>query len=163
MEEKKYVRPTWDEYFMEITKTVAKRATCDRGRSGCVIARDRQLLVSGYVGSPRGLEHCDDVGHQMKKMIHDNGHITQHCVRTVHAEQNAICQAARLGIPLEGATLYCKMTPCRTCAMLIINCGIERVVCEQKYHAGAESEEMFRQAGISLEFFSVDVVKYENQ
>jgi dCMP deaminase len=163
MKEEKYVRPTWDEYFMEISRTVAKRATCDRGRSGCVIARDRQLLVTGYVGSPRGLPHCDDVGHQMKKVIHDDGHITQHCVRTVHAEQNAICQAARLGIPLEGATLYCKMTPCRTCAMLIINCGIERVVCEQKYHAGAESEEMFRQAGIALEFFSEDVVKYKNQ
>lgn len=163
MKEEKYVRPTWDEYFMEISRTVAKRATCDRGRSGCVIARDRQLLVTGYVGSPRGLPHCDDVGHQMKKVMHDDGHITQHCVRTVHAEQNAICQAARLGIPLEGATLYCKMTPCRTCAMLIINCGIERVVCEQKYHAGAESEEMFRQAGIALEFFSEDVVKYKNQ
>lgn len=163
MTEEKYVRPTWDEYFMEISRTVAKRATCDRGRSGCVIARDRQLLVTGYVGSPRGLPHCDDVGHQMKKVMHDDGHITQHCVRTVHAEQNAICQAARLGIPLEGATLYCKMTPCRTCAMLIINCGIERVVCEQKYHAGAESEEMFRQAGIALEFFSEDVVKYKNQ
>lgn len=163
MKQEKYIRPSWDEYFMEISKTVAKRATCDRGRSGCVIARDRQLLVTGYVGSPRGLPHCDDVGHQMKKMIHDNGHITQHCVRTVHAEQNAICQAARLGIALEGATLYCKMTPCRTCAMLIINCGIERVVCEQKYHAGAESEEMFRQAGIKLEFFSEDVVRYKNQ
>ncbi|MFO8086632.1 MAG: cytidine/deoxycytidylate deaminase family protein [Bacteroidales bacterium] len=163
MEKEKYVRPSWDEYFMEISKTVAKRATCDRGRSGCVIARDRQLLVTGYVGSPRGLPHCDDVGHQMKKMIHDDGHITQHCVRTVHAEQNAICQAARLGIALEGATLYCKMTPCRTCAMLIINCGIKRVVCEQKYHAGAESEEMFKQAGIQLDFFSEEVVKYKNQ
>lgn len=99
----------------------------------------------------------------MKKMLHDDGHITQHCVRTVHAEQNAICQAARLGISLIGSTLYCKMTPCRTCAMLIINCGIERVVCEKKYHAGAESEEMFRQAGVSLEYFSEEVLKYKNQ
>lgn len=162
-ETKPYVRPSWDEYFMEISRTVAKRATCDRGRSGCVIARDRQLLVTGYVGSPRGLPHCDDVGHQMKKVMHDDGHVSQHCVRTVHAEQNAICQAARLGISLQGSTLYCKMTPCRTCAMLIINCGIERVVCEQKYHSGAESEEMFRQAGISLEFFSEEVLKYKNQ
>lgn len=158
-----YVRPSWDEYFMEISRTVAKRATCDRGRSGCVIARNRQLLVTGYVGSPRGLAHCDDVGHQMKKVMHDDGRITQHCMRTVHAEQNALCQAARLGIALEGATLYCKMTPCRTCAMLIINCGIKRVVCEQKYHAGGESEEMFREAGISLEFFNESVVKYKNQ
>jgi dCMP deaminase len=99
----------------------------------------------------------------MKKVMHDDGHVSQHCVRTVHAEQNAICQAARLGISLQGATLYCKMTPCRTCAMLIINCGIEHVVCEQKYHSGDESEEMFRKAGISLEFFSEEVLKYKNQ
>ena len=159
----KYVRPTWDEYFMEIANTVSKRATCDRGRSGCVIVRDRQILVTGYVGSPNGLPHCDDVGHQMKKTIHEDGHVTNHCVRTVHAEQNAICQAAKRGIALEGATLYCRMTPCRTCAMLIINCGIKRVVCENKYHAGEESEEMFRQAGIQLEYMNDCVLKYDNQ
>jgi len=159
----KYVRPTWDEYFMEIANTVSKRASCDRGRSGCVIARDRQLLVSGYVGSPIGLPHCDEVGHQMKKMQHEDGSVTQHCVRTVHAEQNAICQAAKLGISLLGSTLYCRMTPCRTCAMLIINCGIERVVCERKYHAGAESEEMFKTAGVKLEYVHDEVQKYNNQ
>lgn len=163
MEKKKYVRPSWDEYFMEIADTVAKRATCDRGRSGCVIARDKQILVTGYVGSPRGLPHCDDVGHLMKKVINEDGSISQHCVRTVHAEQNAICQAARLGIALEGATLYCRMTPCRTCAMLIINCGIVRVVCEKKYHAGAESEELFKQAGIKLEYVNNEILKYDNQ
>lgn len=162
-ENEPYRRPSWDEYFMEIANTVAKRATCDRGRSGCVIARDRQLLVSGYVGSPKGLPHCDEVGHQMKKMIHEDGSITQHCVRTVHAEQNAICQAAKLGISLQGATLYCRMTPCRTCAMLIINCGITRVMCEKKYHAGAESEEMFKQAGISLEYVNDEILQYDKQ
>lgn len=161
--EKKYTRPTWDEYFMDVTRTIAKRATCDRGRSGCVIARDRQLLVTGYVGSPVGLPHCDDVGHLMKKVIHDDGTISQHCVRTVHAEQNAICQAARLGISLQGGTLYCKMTPCRTCAMLIINCGIERVVCEHKYHTAQESEEMFHVAGIQLSYVNNDILKYRNQ
>ncbi len=148
---------------MELANTAAKRATCDRGRSGCVIVRDKQVLVTGYVGSPKGLPHCDDVGHLMKRMVHDNGTVTQHCVRTVHAEQNAICQAARRGIALDGGTLYCKMTPCRTCAMLIINCGIERVVCERRYHAGAESEAMFRQAGIRLEYFIDEVLKYDNQ
>jgi len=158
-----YVRPTWDEYFMEVARTIAKRATCDRGRSGCVIARDRQLLVTGYVGSPVGLPHCDEVGHLMKKVIHDDDSISQHCMRTVHAEQNAICQAAKLGVSLDGATVYCKMTPCRTCAMLIINCGIKRVVCEKKYHRGAESEQMFKDAGVRLEFFEEDFVKYENQ
>jgi len=159
----KYKRPSWDEYFMEIADTVAKRATCDRGRSGCVIVKNKQILVTGYVGSPKGLPHCDDVGHQLKQMIHEDGTTTTHCVRTVHAEQNAITQAARLGISMEGATLYCRMTPCRTCAMLIINCGIVRVVCEKKYHAGAESEDMFKMAGIELVYFSDDIMKYDKQ
>lgn len=158
-----FQRPSWDEYFMELANAAAKRATCDRGRSGCVIVKDKQLLVTGYVGSPVGLPHCDEVGHLFKKTYHEDGTITNHCVRTVHAEQNAICQAAKRGIALEGATLYCRMTPCRTCAMLIINCGIKRVVCQQKYHAGEESEQMFKEAGIQLEFFNEEVLKYKNQ
>jgi len=164
MEEKlKHVRPSWDEYFMEVANTVAKRATCDRGRAGCVIVRDKQILVTGYVGSPVGFPHCDEVGHLFKKVIHEDGTVTTHCVRTVHAEQNAITQAARRGIALEGATIYVRMTPCRTCAMLLINCGIKRVVCEKKYHAGHESEEMFAQAGIELVYLNEEVLKYDNQ
>ncbi len=159
----KYVRPSWDEYFMEVARTIAKRATCDRGRSGCVIARDKRLLVTGYVGSPIGLPHCDEIGHLMKKVIHDDDTISQHCVRTVHAEQNAICQAAKLGIGIDRATVYCKMTPCRVCAMLLINSGIKRVVCEKKYHAGTESEQMFRDSGVKLEYFENKLEKYENQ
>jgi dCMP deaminase len=159
----KHTRPSWDEYFMELANAAAKRATCDRGRSGCVIVRDKQVLVTGYVGSPKGLPHCDDVGHLMKKVTHDDGTVTQHCMRTVHAEQNAICQAARIGISLNGGTLYCKMTPCRTCAMLIINCGIERVVCQHRYHAGNESEEMFRIAEVKLDFINHEVLDYDNQ
>jgi len=161
--EEKYQRPSWDEYFLHVADTVAQRATCDRGRSGCVIVKNKQILVTGYVGAPSGLPHCDDVGHQIKKTIHEDGNITNHCVRTVHAEQNAICQAAKRGIALEGSTLYCRMTPCRVCAMLIINCGIKRVVCEKKYHAGAESEEMFAMAGVELEFVSQEVMQYSNQ
>src|SRR5574344_2992676 len=158
-----YKRPTWDEYFMELANTASKRATCDRGRSGCVIVKDKQVLVTGYVGSPAGLPHCDEVGHLFRQSIDADGTISTHCGRTVHAEQNAICRAARRGIALDGATLYCRMTPCRVCAMLIINCGIKRVVCEKKYHAGEESEEMFKQAGIKLEFFCEDILKYNNQ
>lgn len=157
------LRPSWDEYFMELADAASKRATCDRGRSGCVVVKDRQVLVTGYVGSPRGLAHCDDVGHLFKQTIDEDGKVSTHCVRTVHAEQNAICQAARRGISLDGATLYCRMTPCRTCAMMIINCGIKRVVCQMKYHAGRESEEMFAQAGVELEFFSEQVLKYDKQ
>jgi len=159
------VRCSWDAYFIEISETVASRATCDRGRSGCVVTRDNQILVTGYVGSPKGLPHCDDVGHQLKQVKHtdSDGTITTHCVRTIHAEQNAICQAAKNGISLKGATLYCKMTPCRVCAMLIINCGIVRVVCASKYHAGQESEQLFAQAGVDISFISTEVQKYENQ
>jgi len=158
-----YLRPTWDEYFMEIAQTVAKRATCDRGRSGCVIARDKQILVTGYVGAPKGLPHCDEIGHQIKTTRHEDGSESQHCVRTAHAEQNAICQAAKLGIAIGGGTLYCRMTPCSACAKMIINAGIKRVVCEKRYHQGAESEEIFKTAGIELNYFSEEVQQYKNQ
>lgn len=158
-----YVRPTWDEYFMEVCRAVAKRATCDRGRSGCVIAKDKQILVTGYVGSPKGIPHCDEVGHQMKTMIHEDGHQSQHCVRTAHAEQNAIVQAAKMGVSIDGGTVYCKMTPCAVCCKMIINAGIKRVVCEKRYHAGSESEEMFRQVGIELNFFDENVESYAKQ
>ncbi len=157
------MRPSWDDYFMEVAHAISKRATCDRGRSGCVIARDRQLIVSGYVGSPTGFPHCDDVGHQIKKVTHENGEVTEHCMRTVHAEQNAICQAARIGVSIAGATLYTRMTPCRTCAMLLINCGIKRVVCERRYHHAEESERMFQQAGIELEYKHDEVQEYSKE
>lgn len=163
MTEEVYRRPSWDEYFMEIARAVAKRATCDRGRSGCVIARDKQILVTGYVGAPKGLPHCDEVGHQMKMTTHEDGHTSQHCVRTTHAEQNAIVQAAKLGISIDGGVLYCKMTPCTICAKMIINAGILRVVCEKRYHAGSESEEMFRQVGIELHYFENEVEHYDKQ
>ncbi|MFA5128212.1 MAG: cytidine/deoxycytidylate deaminase family protein [Patescibacteria group bacterium] len=163
MPEEKYVRPSWDEYFMEIARTIAKRATCDRGRSGCVIARDRQILVTGYVGSPKGLPHCDDIGHLMHATVHSDGTTRQHCVRTAHAEQNAICQAAKLGIGIDGSTLYCKMTPCFNCAKSIINAGVVKVICERRYHAGQESEEMFKEAGVKLEFFDESIEPYANQ
>jgi len=143
-------RPSWDEYFLELANAASKRATCNRGRSGCVIVRDKQVLVTGYVGSPAGLPHCDDAGHLMKKVIQENGEISEHCLRTVHAEQNAICQAAKRGISIEGATVYTRMTPCRTCAMLLINCGIEKVVCERKYQLAEESEQLLTEAGIKL-------------
>ncbi len=160
-ENAKYTRPTWDEYFIEVMDAIAKRATCNRGRSGCVIAKDNRLLVTGYVGSPVGQPHCDDVGHLFKKMIHEDGHISEHCVRTVHAEANAICQAARNGISIDGATLYCRMTPCRNCAMMIINSGIKRVVVQKDYHEGSETAQMFRDAGIEFSMMSTDVQSYE--
>jgi dCMP deaminase len=153
----KSVRPSWDDYFLELADAASRRATCDRGKSGCVIVRDKQVLATGYVGSPAGLPHCDEVGHLMKKVIQESGEISEHCLRTVHAEQNAICQAAKRGISIEGATVYTRMTPCRTCAMLLINCGIQKVVCERKYQLSEESEQLFAEAGIEL------VYKYDGR
>jgi dCMP deaminase len=120
-------------------------------------------MTTGYVGAPAGLPHCDEIGHDFRKVIDFNEKTTQHCVRTLHAEQNAILQAARFGIPLEGSTLFCKMTPCRTCAMMIINAGIERVVCEKRYHADADTLELFSQAGIELDIKNHEVEEYRCQ
>ena len=124
---------SWDEYFMDLANAAAKRATCDRGRSGCVIVKDKQVLVTGYVGAPKGLPHCDDVGHLFKQMINEDGSISNHCVRTVHAEQNAIIQAAKLGVSLEGATMYVTHQPCVICTRMIINSGVKRVVYKNGY------------------------------
>lgn len=157
------MRPSWDEYFMDICRTTAKRSTCDRGRVGCVIVRDHQILCTGYAGSPHGFEHCDDVGHEFKETIHEDGSRSQHCIRTVHAEQNAIVQAARRGIAIDGATVYCTMTPCRTCAMLLINAGIKAVVCDYHYHAEADSMHMLNIAFINIKHFHEGDMVYENK
>jgi len=156
-------RPSWDEYFLGLTAEVAKRATCDRGLSGCIIVKDRRIVATGYVGSPAGLPHCDEVGHLLKKVVDDQGAESVHCMRTIHAEQNAVCQAARYGIALDGSTLYCSMEPCRICAMLIINVGIKRVVARKRYHAGAETREMFAQAGVELDVSEDSIESYDNQ
>lgn len=155
-----YKRPSWDEYFLKITEMVASRGSCDRGRTGCVITRDRRIVSTGYVGAPSGLPHCDEVGHEIHTVTHEDGTQTEHCIRTAHAEQNAICEAARMGIALEGGTLYCKMAPCYACAKMIINAGIKRVVCAQDYHASARSKEVFKQAGIEFSLISTDIPNY---
>ena len=156
----KYIRPTWDEYFMEVRAAIAKRGTCDRGRSGCVIAKNHQVLSTGYVGAPRGLPHCDEVGHLFKDTIHPDGHISRHCVRTAHAEMNAITNAAKRGVAIEGATMYTWMTPCINCAMAIVNAGITRVVCVRKYHTAQDTEEMFATVGVKLEYLEEKLSEY---
>ena len=158
-----HTRPSWDEYFMGIVDSVSTRATCDRGRTAVVIVKDKRILTTGYVGSPMGIAHCDDVGHQMKKTIHEDGRISQHCVRTIHGEQNAIALAARKGIPLEGGTLYCKLEPCFTCAKMLINTGIVRVVCRKRYHAAQDSRVLFKKAGINVTILDEVVESYVNQ
>ncbi|PIR07255.1 cell division protein DedD [Candidatus Jorgensenbacteria bacterium CG_4_10_14_0_8_um_filter_39_13] len=157
-----YKRPSWDEYFMSIAELVGSRATCNRGRSGCVIVKDKRIIVTGYVGSPIGLPHCDEIGHEMSKMIDDDGTESEHCLRTIHAEQNAITQAAKIGISINGATLYCYMTPCYTCAKMIINSGIKKVIALKDYHKGKKSKEVFAKAGVDFQLLNNEVENYKN-
>jgi len=163
MEKNTYERPSWDEYFLGLMDEVGKRGTCDRGRSGCIVVRGKQIVSTGYVGSPHGFPHCDDVGHLMKEVVDEDGTSRMHCVRTIHAEQNAICQAAKHGISLKDCTLYCTMEPCRVCAMLIINVGITKVVAKKKYHAAQDTREMFKQSMIELVVVEDKVEKYTGQ
>lgn len=117
-------RPSWDEYFMNLARTVATRATCDRKKVGAILVRDRVLLSTGYNGSMRGMKHCDEVGHMM-----EDGH----CVRTVHSEQNAIVQAAKHGTRIEGADLYVTASPCWSCFKQAVNVGVKRIVYGELY------------------------------
>ncbi|MBD3363377.1 cell division protein DedD [Candidatus Dojkabacteria bacterium] len=162
-QETEYLRPSWDEYFMDIMEEVAKRATCDRGRSGCVIVKNKQILTTGYVGAPRGLPHCDEVGHEIHEVINLDGSKSKHCIRTTHAEQNAIVQAARVGISIDGATLYCRMEPCYVCAKMIVNAGIKRVVCQRRYHRAQRTREIFKQGRIEMEVLYDEEQKYDNK
>lgn len=157
------VRPSWDEYFMGMAKYVGTRATCDRGYSGCVIVQDKRVVSTGYVGSSPGLPHCDDVGHDMHTVINEDGTKSQHCLRTAHAEANAIAQAARFGVSLEGGTIYCKMVTCHTCTKLLVAAGITRVVAENDYHASKRSKEIMKKAGVKLEILNKEVEKYDKQ
>lgn len=153
-------RPSWDDYFIGLMHEVGKRGTCDRGKSGCIITRENRILTTGYVGSSPGQPHCDEAGHLIKKVLDDDGSIREHCVRTIHAEQNAICQAARHGINIQGATLYCKMEPCRICAQMIIAVGIQRVVAFRRYHAAQDTRMLFDSANIELAVVKDELEKY---
>ncbi len=153
-------RPSWDEYFMQIMHTVATRATCDRARSAAIIVKDKRILATGYVGSPAGMPHCDDIGHMLKESIKPNGERTQNCIRTAHAEMNAIAQAALLGIPLKDATIYCKMETCLDCTKAIIAAGIKRMVAEFRYKDGELSREFLKAAGVELVVLNDEVAKY---
>jgi len=133
-------RASWDEYFMQIAEDVASRATCDRKHVGAVIVRDKSILATGYNGSIRGLPHCDEEGHLM-----EDGH----CVRTIHAEANAVIQAARNGVRIEGASIYVTASPCWGCFKMIANAGLSRIVFGEFYR----DERIFRFAtelGIEL-------------
>ncbi|MGD8397748.1 MAG: cytidine/deoxycytidylate deaminase family protein [Anaerolineae bacterium] len=136
-------RPSWDDYFIEITLQVARRSTCPRAAVGAVIVRDKRILTTGYNGAPTGLPHCTEAGCLM---------VNDHCVRTLHAEQNAIIQGALHGVDVSGSTIYVTHQPCLVCAKMIINAGIKRVV-----YAGDYPDEI---ACGFLEDAGVEMVSY---
>lgn len=142
-------RESWDDYFMRIAETVATRATCDRKHVGAIIVVNRVIISTGYNGAPRGMPSCDEAGHQLKEM---GGR--ESCVRTVHAEANALIQAARCGARVDGGKLYTTASPCYDCLKLIINAGITRVVCKEfyssRYGMSKEMQEFAKEAGVEL-------------
>jgi dCMP deaminase len=141
-------RPSWDSYFLDIAKTAATRSTCDRAHVGAVLVKDKTLLATGYNGSPRGTVHCDDAGHLMRDM---GGRPA--CIRTVHAEANAVAQAARAGTRVEGATLYVTHLCCYDCAKLVVNAGIIRIVYGEVYPSRFTEETLalFREARVTCQ------------
>jgi dCMP deaminase len=134
-------RPTWDAYFLQIAATVSGRSTCLRRAVGAVLVRDRRILATGYNGSPEGLPHCTDVG----CLIVDG-----HCVRTLHAEQNALLQAAAHGVSTEGATIYVTSEPCLQCTKMLLNARVRRIVYLDPYD-DALARALRQQAGIACE------------
>ena len=133
-------RVTWNAYFMSIAEQVASRSTCDRKHIGAVIVRDKTILSTGYNGSLRGSPHCDEIGHDI-----ENGH----CVRTVHAEANAVAQAAKNGVAIDGSEIYVTASPCLACFKLIANCGI-RTVFYREFYRDARITDYARDADIRL-------------
>ncbi len=157
------LRPNWDEYFSGLARYVGTRGTCDRGKTGTVIVKNKRVLSMGYVGAPTGLPHCDEAGHELQIVENADNTKSFHCIRTTHAEQNAINNAACHGISIEGSSIYCKLEPCYTCAKLIVNAGIKRVVCEQRYHRAQRSREVFKQAQVELVVLNDELSKYHGQ
>lgn len=143
------IRPGWDEYFMDIAALVARRSTCMRRSVGALLVRDRRLLATGYNGAPSGLRHCRDIGCLREKYRVPSGERHELC-RGLHAEQNAIIQAAFHGVTVRGATLYCTTHPCVICAKMIINAGIVRIVIREGYR-DALAAEVLDEAGIRIE------------
>ena len=149
----KNIRPSWDRYFMDITTFVARRSTCLRRSVGASIVKDKRILSTGYNGAPSGLKHCLEIGCLREKMRVASGERHELC-RGIHAEQNAIIQAAYHGVSIRAAALYCTNLPCSICAKMIINAGINKIYYLDGY-ADTISSEMLKEAGI-------EVIKIEN-
>ena len=152
---KRNSRPSWETYFMNITNLVAERSTCLRRAVGAVLVKDKRILSTGYNGSPTGLRHCEEVGCLREQMGIESGKMHELC-RGIHAEQNAIIQAAYHGVSVQGASIFCTNQPCSICARMIINAGIERIFYQSGY-ADPLAKELLGEAGIELKQIEYDV------
>ncbi|MBI4039766.1 cytidine/deoxycytidylate deaminase family protein [Candidatus Daviesbacteria bacterium] len=134
-------RPSWDEYFLQISDLVSTRATCQRLKVGAILVKDKKIISTGYCGAPKKVPDCFEVGCFMKD---------GHCVRTIHAEINAVTQAAFHGITTSGATVYANWLPCYNCAKVLINAGVERLVYRREYRPDPDTRKLLKQAKIKL-------------
>ncbi|MBS4030326.1 MAG: cytidine/deoxycytidylate deaminase family protein [Clostridiales bacterium] len=144
------MRPSWDAYFMEITKVVATRSTCLRRQVGAVIIKERRILATGYNGAPSGLAHCQEVGCIREAQNIPSGERHELC-RALHAEQNAILQAALYGVSIQGATIYCTTHPCVMCAKMIINTGMKEVAVIASY-PDEMAVALLKEAGVTVRY-----------
>lgn len=140
------MRETWEKYFLRLAKHVSTRATCDRLHAGCVLVVDKRILATGYNGSLPGADHCDDVGHLM---------VDNHCVATIHAEANAVANAARAGVSTINATAFVTATPCWNCIRILVAAGVKKIVYDQKYQNAASTHppntaEILKKSGVKL-------------
>ena len=142
-------RPSWDEYFMDMAVLTAKRSTCLRRQVGAVIVKNKHIIATGYNGAPRGVPHCDEKGGCLRQQLNVPSGERHELCRALHAEQNAIIQAATLGQSIEGGTIYVTNQPCVICAKMIINAGISRIVVKEGY-PDELAVEILREAGLSI-------------
>ena len=140
-------RPTWDDYFMEMAELAATRSTCLRRNVGAVIVKDRHAIATGYNGAPSGVKHCDEIGGCLRQQLNVPSGQRHEICRALHAEQNAIIQAAKMGNSIEGATIYVTHQPCAICAKMIINSGIKRIIIKEAY-PDEMAEKILEEAGI---------------
>ncbi|ADL13714.1 deoxycytidylate deaminase [Acetohalobium arabaticum] len=145
-------RPSWDQYFMELTSVVAKRSTCLRRKVGALLVKEGRVLATGYNGAPSGLKHCSETGCIREERNIPSGQRHELC-RGLHAEQNAIIQAALHGTSIDGATLYCTHQPCVVCAKMIINAGIDEIIIGGSY-PDELSASMLEEAGVGVKRFN---------
>lgn len=143
-------RLSWDEYFMTITRQVAERSTCTRAKVGAVIVRDRSILATGYNGSPAGMPHCTEAGCLIYESRTPTGDIEQNCFRTIHAEINAIAQAAKNGVSIRDASIYITHTPCIHCLKVLVNTGIRAIFYEKPYKLNTVAD-IIAHTGVELQ------------